>query len=212
MAGFTDWRAFVSLIVISFLVPVHAAENLLPPQQIIQATSTKLQAVLEEENYKINFARANQLVDEVLEPYVDFNRVSALVLGKHWKQASKEQKIRFRQEFRDLLVRTYASAFNEYIEWDVKFLPIQMEPSAKKIIVKTEILQPSTKPVAVNYRMIKTKEDWKVYDVIIEGISLVTNYRSTFNNQIARTGSLDAVIKSLVTRNSEAINKLKKDS
>ncbi|MEN8261743.1 MAG: ABC transporter substrate-binding protein, partial [Pseudomonadota bacterium] len=136
---------------------------------------------------------------------VDFNRVSALVLGKNWKKASGDQKARFKKEFKALLIRTYAAAFTEYASWKIRYIPLRMRPDDKKVVVKTEILQPGARPVAVNYRMINKKGDWKVYDIIIEGISLVTNYRTTFKNEVAKSGSLDSVIERLADRNTAAL-------
>ena len=103
-----------------------------------------------------------------------------------------------------LLVRTYTTAFTEYANWKIRYLPLD-EASDKKALVKTEILQSGGQPVAVNYRMVREGTDWKVYDVLIEGISLLQNYRSSFTEEIARTGSLDQLIGHLAERNATAM-------
>ncbi|CAG1772266.1 partial Intermembrane phospholipid transport system binding protein MlaC, partial [uncultured bacterium] len=117
-----------------------------------------------------------------------------------------EEKERFKHEFQILLIRTYSRAFSEFKDWSVHFLPLEMEPNATKVLVKSEVLQPSTKPIGVDYRMELINGQWKAYDIMIEGVSLVTNYRSTFSNEIQTKGSLSAVIDGLAKRNAEALS------
>ena len=179
-------------------------EHLAPPQQVIQKTSDQLQVSLQKPEYKGDFKKATTLVDQIINPHVDFDRVSILVLGKHWRTATPEQKERFKHEFRQLLVRTYTTAFTEYANWKIRYLPME-ESSDKKAMVKTEILQSGGQPVAVNYRMVQDGADWKVYDVLIEGISLLQNYRTSFNDEVEQTGSLDQLITHLAERNSGAM-------
>lgn len=143
---------------------------------------------------------------------MDFNRVSALVLGKYWKTANDAQKERFRQEFKTLLVRTYATAFTEYADWTIRYLPLKMEPEEDKVVVKTEILQPGAAPTAVDYRMANVGGEWKVYDILIEGVSLLQNYRTSFGQEIAQSGSLDGVINRLAERNSAALKQPTKEA
>ena len=185
---------------------LKADESLLPPQKVIQEIATTLQERLRDEDFKSDVPKAREFVLAVVEPHLDFNRFSAYVLGKHWKKTNLDQKKRFKKEFKTLLVRTYTTAFSEYADSEIRFLPLAFKPEDKKIIVKTEVLQPGAAPIALSYRMINKRGSWKVYDVIIEGISLVTNYRSSIKNEIARTGSLDIVIEHLAERNSEAAN------
>lgn len=189
------------------------ANELLPPQQVIQGTSERMQQSLQLPEFRGNFGKATSLVDTILESHVDFDRVSALILGKHWKSASPAQKTQFKSEFRKLIVRTYATAFTEYANWNIKYLPISLQPADNKVVVKTEIQPSGAQAVKVDYRMISEAGDWKVYDVIIEGISLVQNYRTSFTEEIARTGSIDELIKRLSERNSAAMKEpLKADS
>jgi phospholipid transport system substrate-binding protein len=128
-----------------------------------------------------------------------------LVLGKLWKTASNEEQERFKREFQTLLIRTYSRAFVEFNNWTIRFQPIEMESGATKIIVKTQVMQPGQQNVEVNYRMLLSKGEWKVYDIMIDGVSLVTNYRSTFSEQYKTKGSLSAVIDGLAKRNAEAL-------
>jgi len=182
-----------------------AAVDLLPPQKAIEDVSNKMKAQLQDKEFNKDFARVSDLVKKIIYPHVDFRRISALVLGKHWRKADKKQRARFTHEFQTMLVRTYARAFIEFDDWSIRYLPM-VKKSNKKVIVKTEVLQPGKQPVAVSYRMVRADGDWKVYDIIIEGISLVTNYRKSFRNEMQRTGSLDAVIETLAQRNAKALS------
>lgn len=196
------------------LVSLHiqAEITLSEPQLIVQDTSIKLQTAMKINPPSGDYDRASQIVSDIIEPHIDFTRVSRLVLGKHWKRATSEQRQNFKKEFRELLVRTYAVAFSEYSEWDIKYPPLKISPEDKKVLVKTEIIRPGAPPIAVNYRMFHKKDDWKVYDVVIEGISFVNNYRTTFKNEVARTGSLDSVIARLAKRNSKSAQSAGEDS
>ncbi|MEY4767938.1 MAG: hypothetical protein RL637_577, partial [Pseudomonadota bacterium] len=127
------------------------------------------------------------------------------VLGKHWKTASEDEKKRFKQEFQLLIIRSYSRAFTEFKEWSVKFLPLETTDNPDKVVVKTEIIQPGLQPIAISYKMAQNKGEWKAYDITIEGVSLVTNYRSSFNADIERSGSLTSVIEDLAKRNKEAL-------
>jgi phospholipid transport system substrate-binding protein len=203
--GLATWAGVLALLLGLLTASVRAEEALLPPQQVIQKTSDQLQVSLQKPEYKSDFKKATALVDQIIEPQIDFDRVSILILGKYWKTATPEQKARFKKEFRMLLVRTYTTAFTEYANWKIRYLPLEMNPGDKKVMVRTEILQSGAQPVGVNYRMVEGKGGWKVYDVLIEGISLLQNYRSSFTDEIARTGSLDQLITHLAERNSTAL-------
>jgi phospholipid transport system substrate-binding protein len=203
--GLASWAGALSLLLSLLSATAWAGEGLLPPQQVIQHTSDQLQVTLQKPEYKNDFKKATTFVDQALESHVDFDRVSILILGKYWKTATPAQKERFKKEFRMLLVRTYTTAFTEYANWKIRYLPLEMASADKKALVRTEILQSGAQPVAVNYRMVLERGDWKVYDVLIEGISLLQNYRSSFTEEIARTGSLDQLITRLAERNATAM-------
>ncbi len=190
------------------LLPVSKAisADLMAPQIAIENASNKLKERLQDESFTTDFAQINIFVEEVINPHIDFNRISALVLGKLWKKATREEKLRFKEEFKVLLVRTYSRAFVEFKDWSVRFLPYKLKEGDKKVRVKTQILQPGIQPLAVNYRMVLTKGEWKVYDIMIEGVSLVTNYRTSIKNEVKRFGSLSAVIDELAKKNKAALS------
>jgi phospholipid transport system substrate-binding protein len=143
------------------------------------------------------------LAEEKILPNFDFDRVCRMVLGKNWKSATPEQQEVFQKEFRSLLLRTYASALSKYKNQVIEYKPLRAEPSAKNVSVKTQILQPGGQPIAVDYSLVKGDSGWKVYDIVIESVSLVTNYRSQFSNEI-RTNGLDSLNKKLAEKNKAA--------
>lgn len=201
------YKLFGFFAVLLALMPITcvSAADLTPPQQAIEMASTKLQQKMQDKAFIKDFAKVNQFVNEAILPHTDFDKISALVLGKLWKTATPDERERFKQEFQTLLVRTYSRAFVEFKDWSIRYLPIDLASGDKKVIVKTEVLQPGLRPVAVNYRMSLSNGEWKAYDIMIEGVSLVTNYRTTFSTEVQTKGSLNAVIDSLAKRNTEAL-------
>lgn len=184
------------------------ADTLNAAQQPIKKTSDKLYQILQTDREALKNDRALvfNLVEEVVEPHVDFDRVSALVLGKHWRKASPEQREEFKHQFKALLVNTYATAFTEFQDWTIHFIPMTLDQSEDRVVVRTEVLQPAVPPVAVDYRMSRNDEgQWQLYDVMIEGISMVTNYRTGFAQQIKRTGGLDSLIADLKRKNGHEV-------
>lgn len=189
------------------IVPVIevSAADLVVPQKIIEDTSNRLKVRMQDPGFTQDFRKINEFVHAVIYPHADFDLISSLVLGKLWKEATPVEKDGFKREFQTLLIRTYSRAFVEFKDWSIRFLPVNPEEDERKVVVKTEILQPGLQPIAVNYRMLNNKGEWKVYDILIEGVSLVTNYRTSFKNEVERTGSLQEVINQLAKRNTEAL-------
>lgn len=181
------------------------AEDLQPPEKVIQSVSDQLQKKLQDKSFTKNFYQVTQFVNGVIDPHTDFDKIAPLVLGKHWKTATPSEQERFKHEFQTLLVRAYSRAFVEYNDWTIHYLPLEISSEATKTIVKTKVLQPGRQPIDVNYRMFLSGGKWKVYDIMIDGVSLVTNYRSTFDDEIRNKGSLSVVIDGLVKRNAEAL-------
>jgi len=189
------------------LIPLKevTAGDLLAPQLVLKEASTQFKASLADEDASRDFVNVYNNVTMIIEPRVDFDRISKLVLGKLWKKATAEQRVTFKQEFKVKLIRTYARAFLEFKEWSIRYLPLRMAKDAKKTMVKTEVLQPGIQPIAVNYRMHRTTGTWLVYDITIEGVSLVTNYRNSFKRQVKKLGSLEAMIEQLRQNNQAAL-------
>ncbi len=141
------------------------------------------------------------LVDAKVLPYFNFPHMTQLAMGKNWRQATPQQQQALIAEFRALLVNTYASAFSSYKNQTIDVKPLTLDPGATDVIVKSVINQPGgQQPVAVDYSMEKTADGWKVYDVTIEGVRMVMNYRNTFNSEV-QTGGVDGLIATLQNKN-----------
>jgi phospholipid transport system substrate-binding protein len=181
---------------------VASGQELFGPQQVIQETSDHLRALLQEERGRLRGDPGYVMLkaDEVLGPRVDFSRVSSLVLGKHWRTATLAQREAFSREFKRLLVRTYATAFLDFETWTLRFLPLHLDDGDTEALVRTEVIHPEGPPISVVYRVRKDDLGWKAYDVVIEGVSLVTNYRSSFAREVRRHG-MDRLIERITELN-----------
>ncbi|MDH5469215.1 MAG: ABC transporter substrate-binding protein [Gammaproteobacteria bacterium] len=171
------------------------------PQELVRDTSSRMLSALRDEQdaIKNNPGRLYELVSDIVLPYFDFRRMSQWVLGKNWRTATPDQRERFVEEFRKLLVRTYGTALSEYADEKIIYLPFAASNDARMVTVRTEIEQGGS-TIPISYSMYNSSEGWKVYDVAISGVSLVTNYRSTFGT-IIRDEGMDSLIKQLVERN-----------
>ena len=147
-----------------------------------------------------NPQKVAQLVETRVLPHFNFSRMTQLAVGRNWRQATAAQQKVLTDEFRTLLVRTYTTAFTQYRNQTVDYKPVRMAPTDTDVVVKSLISQPSGQPVAIDYNMEKGPSGWKVYDVKIEGVSLVENYRHTFNSEIQR-GGVDGLINTLAQKN-----------
>lgn len=145
-------------------------------------------------------ARIREVVEVKVLPNIDFERMTALAMGRNWRVANPEQQKRLIEEFRTLLVRTYSGALAQYRDQTMDYKPLRAEPNATDVTVRTEVLRPGQAPVQIDYSMTKTKEGWKAYDIIVGGVSLVTNYRDEFSEQI-KTGGVDGLVKTLAAKN-----------
>jgi len=150
-----------------------------------------------------NQARIREVMETKLVPNFDFARMTALAMGRNWRAATPEQQKRLTDEFRTLLVRTYSGALNKYRDETIEYKPLRMNPGDTDVTVRTEVLKPGGSPVQIDYSMSQTPSGWKSYDVIVAGVSLVTNYRDEFNEQI-RSGGVDGLLKTLADKNKGA--------
>jgi len=147
-----------------------------------------------------NRAKLIQVIDAKVLPHFNFSAMTALALGQSWNKATPEQKKRLTEEFRTLLVRTYASALAAYSEQKLDFRPLRAKPGDTDVTVQVRVLQKGAQPVPIDYAMEKTSNGWKVYDVMVGGVSLVANYRTEFSNVVRESG-IDGLIKNLGTKN-----------
>lgn len=140
------------------------------------------------------------LVDKKVLPHFNFQHMTALALGKEWRKASPQQQQQLTAEFKTLLVRTYSNALTSYKNQKIVYKPFKMAPAETDVLVRTEVHQPGNKPVQLDYSLEKLESGWKVYDVVVAGISLVTNYRDQFGQEV-RNGGIDGLIASVAAKN-----------
>jgi phospholipid transport system substrate-binding protein len=147
-----------------------------------------------------NEARIREVIEGKLLPHFDFMRMTALAMGRNWRAATPEQQKRLVEEFRTLLVRTYSSALNQYRNETIDYKALRANPADTEVIVRTAVMKPGGSPIQIDYSMEKKADGWKAYDVVVAGVSLVTNYRDEFNQQI-QSGGIDSLVKVLVDKN-----------
>ena len=145
-------------------------------------------------------ARIHEVIETKLLPQFDFDRMTSLAMGRNWRTATPEQQKELVNEFRTLLVRTYSGALSQYRDQTFDFKPLRGDQASGDVVVKTEVLRQGQAPVQIDYGMERKDTVWKVYDVIVGGVSLVTNYRDEFSSQV-QAGGIDGLIKTLKTKN-----------
>ena len=149
-----------------------------------------------------NTKKAIELVEAKVLPNFNFMHMTALAMGKDWNKATPEQKKQLSEEFKTLLVRTYSNALTGYKDQTVRYKPTKMQAGDAEVVVKTEVVQSGSKPIQLDYSMEKLAEGWKVYDVIVAGVSLVTNYRDTFGQEV-RANGVDGLVKMISNKNKQ---------
>jgi phospholipid transport system substrate-binding protein len=195
-------RFITSLLGFMLVASTQVALAAVGPDELVKSTAEDVLAIIKKDKDIQNGDQSKvfALAEEKILPNFNFDRVCRMVLGKHWHRATKEQQAAFQREFRSLLLRTYATALSKYRNQTIDYKPLRSQPGDTDVTVKTEILQPGGQPVAVDYALEKNGDGWKVYDIVIEGVSLVTNYRSQFSNEIKQSG-LDGLIEKLSAKN-----------
>ncbi len=184
-------RLFLLLVFgLSLLPPAVWAEDAQQAQTMVQETTQQVTARLKSERAQLeeNPDLIYPLVQDLILPHFDFERMSRWVLGRHWRSADATQQQEFIGQFRSLLVRTYAKALLEYTDQSIDMLPLRPGERPDRATVRTEVKQSGGYAVAINYELYLGSDGWKVYDISVDGISLVTNYRASFNEEIQKGG------------------------
>jgi len=198
--------ASVALVVAASVAALAAAPRAraqdVPPDQLVKGVTLEVvELITKDREIKAgNRQKLIQLIDAKVLPHFNFSAMTALAMGQSWNKANPEQKKRLTEEFRTLLVRTYASALAAYSEQKFDFRPLRAKPADTDVTVQVRVLQPGAQPVPIDYSMEKTASGWKVYDVMVGGVSLVANYRTEFNNVVRESG-VDGLIKNLSAKN-----------
>jgi phospholipid transport system substrate-binding protein len=192
----------VTAFLLSFVAAFPALAQQQGPDELVrQVTNDVLEAIKSDKQLQAGDRRkALQLAEQKVLPHVDFEEAVKLAAGKSWNSATPEQQQKLAQEFRSMLIRIYSSAIGSYKGQTMKVLPLRMAPNATEATVRNQFLRPGAPPVPIEYAMKKTPEGWKIYDISIEGISLVLTYRAEFE-QVSRTSGIDGLIKRLQEKN-----------
>jgi phospholipid transport system substrate-binding protein len=195
-------KSFLIALVFTFagVSPALAAD--IAPDAFARSVTDEVLAIIraDKDLQSGNREKLMKLAEAKLLPHFNFPRMTQLAVGRSWRQATPEQQKILIEEFRNLLVRTYTTAFTQYRNETVDYRPARMSPGDTDVVVKSLINRPGGQPIAVDYNMEKSGASWKVYDVKIENVSLVENYRNTFNSEIQRSG-VDGLIKVLTDKN-----------
>lgn len=198
-------KNFFSMLIAAaclFLGPVADAQDTTPDVLVKNVTSEVLTILRQDKDIQSGSQkRAVELVETKVLPHFNFSRMAALAVGRDWRQASPDQQKALTDEFRTLLVRTYSNALTAYKNQTVSYKPFRMQPADTDVTVRTQVIQPGSEPVSIDYSLEKGANGWKVYDVVVGGVSLVTNYRDSFAAEVRKNG-IDGLIKSLQTKNS----------
>jgi phospholipid transport system substrate-binding protein len=193
------FRRTLVLLLAALALPALAQEA--PDAMVKRVSGEVLQVVRSDPKVQAgDQQRIREVVETKLLPHFDFERMTALAMGRNWAKASPEQKVQLVDQFRTLLVRTYSGALTQYRDQVMEYKPMRADAGATDVTVRTEVIRPGQAPVQIDYGMAKTPSGWKAYDVIVGGVSLVTNYRDEFNEQI-KSGGVDGLIKTLVDKN-----------
>jgi phospholipid transport system substrate-binding protein len=185
-----------------FLFAALAGAQAVAPDALIKSISDDVIGIIKnDKDIKAgDRSKINALVDAKVLPHFNFARMTALAMGRNWNKANAAQREALVNEFRNLLVRTYSGALSTYRDEVIEFKPLRAGAADTDVTVRTRVKRPGSAPVGIDYSMEKIAGGWKVYDVVVGGVSLVTNYRDNFNAEI-RNGGVDGLIKSLADKN-----------
>ncbi len=196
---------FIALCISIFaLLPVGASAGGPAPDELIRKLSDDVLEILRSDDM-LRAGETSQVVERVEQlvlPHFNFRRMTMLAVGRDWRDASPEQQKRLMDAFYGMLVRTYSNALTQYRNQTVAVRPLRMNPSDKTVRVQTEVRQPGAQPVTVDYVLEQGPDGWKIFDIVVAGVSLVTNYRGTFAQEI-RVGGIDGLINSLEAKGRE---------
>ena len=192
------------LLLIALIISTSLLADLAPDELVRKTADDVINELKKDKDIKVgDRAKIYKLAEEKILPNFDFKRICRLVLGKNWRSMTVDQRNVFQIEFRGLLLRTYAIALSKFRDQTIEFKPLRMKSSDKIVLVKTEITQSGGQPIDVNYALSNSTGKWLVFDIVIEGVSLVTNYRSQFASQVKKNG-IEDLLKKLSEKNNES--------
>ena len=181
-----------------------AAQSMTAPDALAKSVTEEVLAVLrtDKDIQSGNQKKVIDLVEKKVLPHFNFVRMTQLAVGRHWRDASPEQRKQLVEEFRTLLVQTYAATLTAYRDQTIEVRPLRMQPDETDVVVRSLINQSGGKPVTVDYKMNKSDTGWKVYDVVVGDLSLVQSYRGSFNTEVQK-GGINGLVKTLTEKNKQ---------
>ena len=193
---------------LALMNPLPSVADIVPPDVLVRSVTDEVLAIVRTDKtiQSGNTQRVLELVDVKLLPHFDFTRMTMLAVGRDWTGASPEQRTRLIDAFRTLLVRTYASALTRYRDQKIEIKPLRMTETDTRVQIQTQVLQPGATPLAIDYMLHKTGQGWQVFDVVVEGSSLVTSYRSNFAQEV-NAGGVDGLIKAIEAKNRSLVER-----
>lgn len=182
----------------------HAVTDVQDPQQLIRETADYVlgQITANREQLSEDEKILYGLVQERIIPHFDFRRMTQAAMGRYWRNATPEQQNQVVEQFQELLVRTYAKALLSYSGQEIQYMPSRRSPDDPEALVSTKVSDGRAPPIPIDYRLHLLDGAWRIYDVIVDGVSMVTNYRSTFASQVRR-GGVDGLINTLIAHNAK---------
>lgn len=202
-------QLLIGLVAVFCAVAVPTgAQNMTPPDALARSVTEEVLAVLraDKDIQAGNRKKVVDLVETKVLPHFNFVRMTQLAVGRHWREASPEQRKLLVNEFRTLLVQTYAATLTAYRDQSIEYRPLRIQPEDTDVVVRSLINQPGGKPVTVDYRMQKGANGWKVYDVVVGDLSLVQSYRGSFNTEVQK-GGIDGLVKALTEKNKQLVSR-----
>lgn len=195
-------KQFLFCLSLSLLAGAPAYAQPEAPDALIRRISQEVMdtAKSDPEIQRGNNQRVMEVVESRILPHVDFQRMTALAVGRFWREATPEQQKQLTDEFRTLLVYTYSGAISQVKDQRIDFRPFRADPADTEVEVRSQVVQPRGEPIQLNYRLQKTAAGWKIYDVNVLGAWLVESYRNSFASEIGKNG-IDGLIRSLSERN-----------
>lgn len=196
-----------ALLAAFMLAGFSAVAAEIPPDVLVKNTAQDVLAIIKQDQdiQSGNTKKVLQLVDAKVLPHFDFPHMAMLAVGRHWPKATPAQRQALINEFRTLLVRTYSNSLSSYKNQTIDYKPLKLQSGDTDVTVKTVVNQPGGQPIPIDYSLEKTNKGWKVYDVAVDNVSLVTNYRGSFGSEIQSKG-IDGLIKTLSDKNREEAN------
>lgn len=194
-------RTILSAFILALLVAVAHAQELAPDVLVKNVTSEVVELIAKDKEIRTGSrAKLIEVIETKVLPHFNFTAMTALAMGQNWRKTTPEQRKRLTEEFKTLLVRTYASALAAYSDQRFDYRPLRAKPTDTDVTVHVRVMQSGAQPVPIDYSMEKTSKGWKVYDVMVGGVSLVANYRTEFNTMVREVG-IDGLIKNMHAKN-----------